>query len=66
MGEDGKGGWDDFGTVKSRNRENEVEAKEWKGETLPMGNKAVGGGFKLDVFRDNVRPPLVTPQILRS
>lgn len=56
-GEVEAGGWEDFGTVKSRKRENEIEAKEWKGETLPMGTKvgAGGGGFKLDVFRDNVR-----------
>lgn len=63
VGEDAKGGWDDFGTVKSRKRENEVEAKEWKGETLPMGSKAVGTGFKLDVFRDNVRSPHSAPRI---
>lgn len=51
--------WNDFGTVRSRKRENEIDATEWKGETLPMGGKQIGGGggFKLDVFRDNVRLP---------
>ncbi|KAK4048695.1 protein kinase [Microbotryomycetes sp. JL201] len=46
--------WDDMGTVKSRRRENEIDAKPWKGETLPMTNAATGkpAPFKLEVFRD--------------
>jgi hypothetical protein len=52
----GGGSWEDLGTNKSRRRENEVEAVEWKGETMPMIAKKSGGGLgKLEVFRDNVR-----------
>lgn len=47
--------WEDLGTVKSRKRENEVEAGEWKGETLPMASASKPGAFKLEVFRDSVR-----------
>lgn len=46
--------WDDLGTVKSRKRENEIEATEWKGETLPMASASKPGAFKLEVFRDSV------------
>lgn len=54
--------WDDLGTVKSRKRENEVEAKEWKGETLPMSGGTAASAtkpapFKLEVFRDAVSVP---------
>ncbi|BGP20586.1 protein kinase [Rhodosporidiobolus nylandii] len=46
--------WDDFGTVKSRQRENNEEKKEWAGEVMPQkgGGAKVGGGFKLEVYRD--------------
>lgn len=49
--------WEDLGTVKSRKRENDVEAKEWKGETMPMAGASASkpGMFKLEVFRDSVR-----------
>ena len=54
--------WDDYGTVKSRMRENNAEKKEWEGETLPVraltqpgaSRPAVAGGFKLEVYRDEV------------
>lgn len=54
--------WDDYGTVKSRTRENNAEKKEWQGETLPVkgltqpgaSRPAVAGGFKLEVYRDEV------------
>jgi checkpoint serine/threonine-protein kinase len=49
--------WDDLGTVKSRKRENDIEATEWKGETLPMTgahSATKPGAFKLEVFRDTV------------
>jgi checkpoint serine/threonine-protein kinase len=54
--------WDDYGTVKSRTRENNAEKKEWEGETLPVkgltqpgaSRPAVAGGFKLEVYRDEV------------
>ncbi|GAA5982702.1 hypothetical protein JCM10908_006753 [Rhodotorula pacifica] len=57
-GSDPKAEWDDYGTVKSRTRENNEEKKEWEGETLPvkgLGAAAAtrpGGGFKLEVYRD--------------
>ncbi|GAA5908533.1 uncharacterized protein JCM6883_005576 [Sporobolomyces salmoneus] len=35
--------WDDFGTVKSRKRENDQEKKEWNGETMPQS-----GGVRID------------------
>lgn len=53
--------WQDFGTVKSRKRENDSEKKEWSGETMPQGlptpAPAFGGGFKLEVYRDEVSYP---------
>jgi checkpoint serine/threonine-protein kinase len=60
------GSWEDLGTNKSRRRENEVEAVEWKGETMPMIAKKSGGGVgKLEVFRDDVRLFFNNP-LLRS
>lgn len=50
-----EGEWKDLGTIKSRRRENEIEAVEWRGETMPMNSKKSGGIGKLEVFRDNVR-----------
>ncbi|KAM0789898.1 hypothetical protein ACM66B_006740 [Microbotryomycetes sp. NB124-2] len=47
--------WDDMGTVKSRRRENDQEAKPWKGETLPMVTTKPTP-FKLEVFRDADAP----------
>ncbi|GAA6038721.1 hypothetical protein JCM8097_002365 [Rhodosporidiobolus ruineniae] len=46
--------WDDFGTVKSRTRENNEEKKEWAGEVMPQKGAATPkvGGFKLEVYRD--------------
>ena len=49
--------WDDFGTVKSRKRENDLEKKEWSGETMPQKAAPVAGGFKLEVYRDEVSLP---------
>lgn len=50
-------GWEDFGTVKSRQRENNEEKKEWAGEVMPQkGATPKVGGFKLEVYRDEVRP----------
>ena len=46
--------WDDLGTVKSRKRENDIEASEWKGEILPMASASKPSAFKLEVFRDSV------------
>ncbi|BGP43834.1 protein kinase [Rhodotorula kratochvilovae] len=48
-------GWEDFGTVKSRTRENNEEKKEWAGEVMPQKGAAAApkpGGFKLEVYRD--------------
>ncbi|CEQ41106.1 SPOSA6832_02804 [Sporobolomyces salmonicolor] len=61
--------WDDFGTVKSRKRENELEKKEWAGETMPQrvvvgGAAALGGGFKLEVYRDETATSLSTAHSL--
>ncbi|GAA5917372.1 hypothetical protein JCM5296_003800 [Sporobolomyces johnsonii] len=61
--------WDDFGTVKSRKRENELEKKEWAGETMPQrvvvgGAAALGGGFKLEVYRDETATSLPTAHSL--
>lgn len=53
-----EGGWEDFGTVKSRTRENNEDKKEWAGEVMPQKGVAAAskaGGFKLEVFRDEVR-----------
>ncbi|GAA6059120.1 hypothetical protein JCM10212_003867 [Sporobolomyces blumeae] len=54
--------WDDFGTVQSRKRENEVEKKEWSGETIPQKNAVAaptsGGLFKLEVYRDETATAL--------
>ncbi|GAA5881764.1 hypothetical protein JCM3774_000868 [Rhodotorula dairenensis] len=50
-----KAEWDDYGTVKSRTRENNAEKKEWEGETLPVQAglaKPLASGFKLEVYRD--------------
>lgn len=56
-----EGSWDDLGTNKSRRRENEMEAVEWKGETMPMTAKKSGGGIgKLEVFRDVGRFSLIS------
>lgn len=50
------GEWNDLGTIKSRQRENTINAVEWKGEVMPMMAKKSGGGIeKLEVFRDDVR-----------
>lgn len=49
--------WHDLGTVKSRKRENDIEATEWKGETLHMSggtSASKPNTFKLEVFRDSV------------
>lgn len=54
-----KAGWDDYGTVKSRTRENNAEKKEWEGETLPVQAalaRPAANGFKLEVYRDEVSP----------
>ena len=53
-------GWEDFGTVKSRTRENDEDKKEWTGEVMPQKGAAPpkAGGFKLEVFRDDVRRSL--------
>ncbi|GAA5997609.1 uncharacterized protein JCM10292_000967 [Rhodotorula paludigena] len=47
-------GWADFGTVKSRTRENDEEKKEWSGEVMPQkgGPASKPGAFKLEVYRD--------------
>ncbi|GJN94151.1 hypothetical protein Rhopal_007225-T1 [Rhodotorula paludigena] len=47
-------GWEDFGTVKSRTRENDEEKKEWSGEVMPQkaGPASKPGAFKLEVYRD--------------
>lgn len=62
--------WDDFGTVKSRKRENDLEKKEWNGETMPQAAPAPAiGGFKLEVYRDEVSSPHslpVTRSVARS
>lgn len=58
-GAEGKeAGWEEFGTVKGRQRENNEEKKEWQGEVmLQKGAASVpkAGGFKLEVYRDEVR-----------
>lgn len=46
--------WEDLGTVKSRKKENVVEAGQWKGETLPMAAAPKPGALRLEVFRDEV------------
>ncbi|GAA5845993.1 hypothetical protein JCM11251_001715 [Rhodosporidiobolus azoricus] len=47
-------GWEDFGTVKSRQRENNEEKKEWAGEVMLQKGAAAPKieGFKLEVYRD--------------
>ncbi|GAA6019370.1 hypothetical protein JCM11491_000915 [Sporobolomyces phaffii] len=70
--------WDDFGTVKSRKRENDLEKKEWTGETMPQAAPAAtatataalpssfggGGGFKLEVYRDETATSMPTSHSL--
>ncbi|GAA5889776.1 hypothetical protein JCM16303_003715 [Sporobolomyces ruberrimus] len=60
--------WQDFGTVKSRKRENDSEKKEWSGETMPQGLStpapASGGGFKLEVYRDETATSIPAPNSL--
>lgn len=65
-GQGAKAGWDDYGTVKSRTRENELEKKEWEGETRPVAGGVGGGGFKLEVYRDEVSPASVRPAVVRA
>lgn len=49
------GKWEDLGTIKSRRRENDIEATEWKGETMIMGGRAVLPVVaRMEVFRDDV------------
>ena len=45
-------GWDNIGTIAERRKENTVEAKPWKGETLKVGNKPAGP--KMMIFKDQV------------
>ena len=59
VGEDGAGGYEDMGTVKSRKKENEVEVREWAGEKMPMTAPKPATGFKLEIFRDAVSSPNV-------
>ncbi|GAA5993180.1 hypothetical protein JCM11641_003656 [Rhodosporidiobolus odoratus] len=57
-------GWEDFGTVKSRQRENNEEKKEWQGEVMLQKGGAAGakpGGFKLEVYRDETATPAPLP-----
>ncbi|KAK4704341.1 hypothetical protein P7C70_g1868, partial [Phenoliferia sp. Uapishka_3] len=44
--------WEDLGTVKSRKKENDIEAGVWKGETLHMATAPKAGALRLEVFRD--------------
>ncbi|SCV74798.1 BQ2448_7827 [Microbotryum intermedium] len=57
--------WSDLGTVGSRKRENELEAKAWKGETMPMGNDKAAAvvPMKLTVFRDADAPATLTSHL---
>ncbi|KAL8280139.1 hypothetical protein RQP46_007469 [Phenoliferia psychrophenolica] len=48
--------WEDLGTVKSRKKENDIEASAWKGETLPMTAAPKAGALRLEVFRDEDAP----------
>ncbi|GAA5937986.1 uncharacterized protein JCM15063_005432 [Sporobolomyces koalae] len=59
--------WDDFGTVKSRKRENDQDKKEWSGETLSQQPSAIApalGGFKLEVYRDETATSTPNPNSL--
>ncbi|GAA5962252.1 hypothetical protein JCM3765_004718 [Sporobolomyces pararoseus] len=58
--------WDDFGTVKSRKRENDMEKKEWNGETMPQVAPAPTSGFKLEVYRDETATSLPTSHSLHE
>ncbi|SGY81412.1 BQ5605_C009g05496 [Microbotryum silenes-dioicae] len=57
--------WKDLGTVASRKRENEMEAKGWKGETMPMGGEKAQtvAPIKLTVFRDADAPATLTSHL---
>ncbi|KPV73066.1 uncharacterized protein RHOBADRAFT_55300 [Rhodotorula graminis WP1] len=59
-------GWEDYGTVKSRTRENDDDKKEWAGEVMPQKGAATSkpGGFKLEVFRDEIAAAAVSAHLL--
>ncbi|GAA6015152.1 hypothetical protein JCM10207_003619 [Rhodosporidiobolus poonsookiae] len=58
--------WDEFGTVKSRTRENNEEKKEWQGEVMPQKGAVApkAGGFKLEVYRDETATAVPHPHAL--
>ncbi|GAA5857604.1 hypothetical protein JCM9279_006482 [Rhodotorula babjevae] len=59
-------GWEDYGTVRSRTRENDEDKKEWAGEVMPQKGAAApkAGGFKLEVFRDETAAAAVSAHLL--
>lgn len=62
----GEGKWEDLGTMKSRRRENDLEATEWKGETMVMGGRAIlpTTVTRIEVFRDDVGLLLYSPYLV--
>ena len=47
--------WEAIGTLRERRKENAQEAKQWKGEILPMaGSRPVESGERLQIYKDQV------------
>ena len=47
--------WEAIGTLRERRKENIQEAKQWKGEILPMtGSRPLESGERLQIYKDQV------------